>query len=57
MPLQPIRPTLILSDGAQPASAPDNVGTSPNPAVVIAVFLRNTLRVVIIESNLFLFEI
>jgi hypothetical protein len=47
MPLQPIRPTLILSEGAQPTNAFDNVGTRLNPAVVIAVFFKKTRRVVI----------
>ncbi len=51
MPLQPIRPTLILSEGAQPAKAPDNAGTRPNPAVVIAVFFKNTLHDVINGFN------
>jgi hypothetical protein len=47
IPLQPIRPTLILSEGAHPARAPDSEETRPNPAVVIAVFFTKTLRDVI----------
>jgi hypothetical protein len=50
MPLQPIRPTLILSEGAQPVNAPDSAGARPIPAVVIAVFFKNTLRDVIINN-------
>jgi hypothetical protein len=47
--LQPIRPTFILSDGAQPvASAPESEGTSPIAAVVNAVFFRNSRRDVMV---------
>jgi hypothetical protein len=42
---------LILSDGAHPARADENAGASPNPAVVIAVFFKKTLRVVIVRSD------
>jgi hypothetical protein len=42
-----MRPTFILSEGAQPANTLDNAGAKPNPAVVSAVFLIKTLLVVI----------
>jgi len=44
-------PILILSDGAHPVRAVENAGASPNPAVVIAVFFKKTLRVVIVRSD------
>jgi hypothetical protein len=36
-----------MSEGAQLVNALDKVGTRVNPAAVIAVFFKNTLRVVI----------
>jgi hypothetical protein len=48
--LQPISPTLILSDGAHAVIALEKAGRSPIPAVVIAVVFKNFLRVVIIVS-------
>jgi hypothetical protein len=50
MPLHPIRPTFILSDGAQPTKVPDIAGISPRAAVVNAVFLINSLLVAINKS-------
>ena len=40
---------LILSEGAQPAKTPLNEEASPIPAVVIAVFFKNTRLVVIVK--------
>jgi len=47
MPLQPISPTFILSEGATPLKAPAKAGPKPNPAVVNAVFFKNVRRDVI----------
>jgi hypothetical protein len=49
-----MRPTFILSDGAQPVKALENAGTRPIAAVVIAVFLRNSRLDVMIDNNYFL---
>jgi hypothetical protein len=50
--LQPINPTLILSEGAQPVKALERVGARPSAAVVIAVFFRNSRRDVIMIIKL-----
>jgi hypothetical protein len=47
MPLHPISPTLILSEGAHEVNAPEIAGAIPIPAAVSAVLLRKSLRDVI----------